>query len=615
MSFLNAALLLGGLAATIPVLIHLLSRRRQRKVEWGAMFLIEQVVRDDRRRLQFRQWLLLAMRCLAVLLLAAAMARPVLTHVRSQGAGDATASVIVIDDGPTMTATGADGRTSFDAATSAAARLADALAETGEVRVVTAAGETLDVAHIDDIEPTAAPADLARAVTAARAYLADAPALRRRVFLLSDLAHIDGPSTGDDMTLVRVGDPPRDRPNVAVTDVELRPALLSPGEPVDVLATVTNTGPVAADAVRVSMSVAGVTRDRRTVALPPGGESVVLFRHSFDSPGRAVVEVKAEADGDPMPAGDSFALIADVPARLPAVVLPPSRDRPFGENPGDFVRLALSAGAGIAVGDDDDPALLVVAGGEVPADADPDAATLAFAGDAADAWPDWLPARPVEVVEGDARLAAGPYADPLLRPWNEAGADLSNVTATRRWRLEPADGARVVLRFADGLPAVVVRDAAAVVALPADGTWSDLPLRAGFLPLVQQLAGHVIGQTRPAATFRAGDTIALSGPATVRTPDGDRLDVEQMQFRLSRPGVYAIVPEDGDPTTVAANLPPEATRLPAGGIPPTDLDALLASLDESERGREVWRPAVVALLGLMFAELLLAGRLDREVVA
>ena len=615
MSFLNAALLLGGLAAAVPVLIHLLSRRRQRRVEWGAMFLIEQVVRDDRRRLQLRQWLLLALRCLAVLLLAAAMARPVLTHVRSQRAGDATAAVIVLDDGPTMTAASDDGRTSFDAAKSAAARLAAVLAETGDVRLVTTAGDLIDIEHMDDLAPTAAPADLAGAVTAARAYLADAPALRRRVVIVSDFAHIDRPPAGDDVTLVRVGDPPRDRPNVAVTDVELRPALLSPGEPVDILATVTNTGPVAADAARVSMSVADIPRDRRTIALPPGGEAVVLFRHQFDSPGRAVVEVAATADGDPMPAGDSFAFVADVPARLPAVVLPPPRGRPFGENPGDFVRLALSAGAGITVDDADDRVLLVVAGGDFPADADPAVATLAFAGDGADRWPDWLPARPVEVVEGAAAIAAGPYADPLLRPWNEAGADLSNVTATRRWRLEPADDARVILRFADGLPAVVVRDAAAVVAVPADGTWSDLPLRAGFLPLVQQLAGHVLGKTRPATTLRAGDALALAGPATVRTPDGDTLEVDQKQFRLARPGVYAVVPDDGEPTAVAANLPPDLTRLPAAAGPPTDVDALLASLDESERGREVWRPAVLALIGLMFAELFLAGRLDREVVA
>src|SRR5579883_2197521 len=61
-------------AAAIPVVIHLLNRNRYRVVTWAAMRFLLAAQRKNTRRMRLEQILLLAVRCLIVLLLVAAMA-------------------------------------------------------------------------------------------------------------------------------------------------------------------------------------------------------------------------------------------------------------------------------------------------------------------------------------------------------------------------------------------------------------------------------------------------------------------------------------------------------------------------------------------------------------
>src|SRR3954452_16503983 len=66
-SWLSAAAVAGG-AVSIPVIIHLLNRRRFRIVEWAAMRFLLTAQKKNARRMRLEQLLLLAARCLIVLL-------------------------------------------------------------------------------------------------------------------------------------------------------------------------------------------------------------------------------------------------------------------------------------------------------------------------------------------------------------------------------------------------------------------------------------------------------------------------------------------------------------------------------------------------------------------
>jgi hypothetical protein len=64
-----------GLVA-IPILIHILNRRRFKVVQWAAMEFLLRAMKKNRRRLRFEQFLLLATRCLLLLLIGLALSRP-----------------------------------------------------------------------------------------------------------------------------------------------------------------------------------------------------------------------------------------------------------------------------------------------------------------------------------------------------------------------------------------------------------------------------------------------------------------------------------------------------------------------------------------------------------
>src|SRR6478752_7828244 len=61
-------------AAAVPIIIHLLNRRRYRIVDWAAMRFLLAAQRQNVRRLRLEQWLLLAVRCAILVLLAVALA-------------------------------------------------------------------------------------------------------------------------------------------------------------------------------------------------------------------------------------------------------------------------------------------------------------------------------------------------------------------------------------------------------------------------------------------------------------------------------------------------------------------------------------------------------------
>src|SRR6476661_9242277 len=75
--FVTPAFFAAGIfLAAIPIVIHILNRRRYKTVNWAAMEFLLRALKKNRRRLKFEQWLLLATRCLLLLLAAMALARP-----------------------------------------------------------------------------------------------------------------------------------------------------------------------------------------------------------------------------------------------------------------------------------------------------------------------------------------------------------------------------------------------------------------------------------------------------------------------------------------------------------------------------------------------------------
>jgi hypothetical protein len=134
----------GALLASIPIIIHILNRRRFKTIHWAAMEYLLQAMRKNRRRLKFEQWLLLACRCLLIFLMGLALARPLGCDnptIAALGGRRTALHVFVIDNSYSMAyeANRPDARTHLDHAKLMAKRIIDGLsAGNEEVMVITA---------------------------------------------------------------------------------------------------------------------------------------------------------------------------------------------------------------------------------------------------------------------------------------------------------------------------------------------------------------------------------------------------------------------------------------------------------------------------------------------
>ncbi len=98
---LHPAMLAAGAAAmAVPIIIHLLNRRRYKIVAWAAMDFLLEADKKNRRRVQLENFILLALRCLAMLLLGLLLARPLLPSAISQllSQRQQVERIVVLDD-------------------------------------------------------------------------------------------------------------------------------------------------------------------------------------------------------------------------------------------------------------------------------------------------------------------------------------------------------------------------------------------------------------------------------------------------------------------------------------------------------------------------------------
>ncbi len=106
MPFLHPLIFWSGLAAvSVPIIIHLLNRRRYRVRDWAAMKFLLDSIRKNRRRLRIEELILLAIRCLAVFLIGMVLARFIgcsLADKLNVGKSGSMAIVYILDDSVSM---------------------------------------------------------------------------------------------------------------------------------------------------------------------------------------------------------------------------------------------------------------------------------------------------------------------------------------------------------------------------------------------------------------------------------------------------------------------------------------------------------------------------------
>lgn len=89
---------LGLLGIAVPIIIHLLYRKHRRQTDWAAMELLRRALVIRSGQVKLEDYIILALRCLTLALLALALLRPTMNSDSSTFLGDKKVGMIVAID-------------------------------------------------------------------------------------------------------------------------------------------------------------------------------------------------------------------------------------------------------------------------------------------------------------------------------------------------------------------------------------------------------------------------------------------------------------------------------------------------------------------------------------
>ncbi|HZE97818.1 MAG TPA: VWA domain-containing protein [Planctomycetota bacterium] len=714
MTFLNAALIAGMAAVAIPIIIHLFHRSKFKIVPWGAMHLLEAVLRKNTKRLKLEQLILLLIRCSIPVALALCMARPVLTGLSPLLENKKISTVIILDNSYSMEA-GGPANSNFQKAREAAREIVDNLVPGSDVAIVQMAGgastllddPTFDLdrvrGELGRIRSGYGASSVPEAFKVARAVQPRFNHLNREIVVLTDFQKVTWSEsaglpasersriagqlaegkTPPRLTFFHVGTEVTD--NVSVEKIELNRQILGVGQQLRVRASLQNHGEGQYQDMRVVFRVDGKERSVSQASLGPREKGQVLFTHTFDTSGSHVIEVVAEADAL---IADN-ALMASIPVwdRLPVLLVSGDLNPEplMGET--DFVEIALHPyGVGkVELADlvttrtvdarEMDAKMLAESRVALLANVSQlneaqlkalegfvreGGGLLVFPGNRINsAWYNTaflaggkgLLPLPVASLSGStnsgtrASIVSQHYEHPALDMFNDprngnlAEADIRLWYKMREETGKPGEsGITVLARLDTGDPFLVEKKfgegRVIECAVPCDAEWTNLPARPFYLPLMQQLVTYLASKVYPPRNVDVGKPLVAFLPASdagkkaiLTDPEGKAREVA-IQVKgtralaefdeTRRPGLYVLDAPNNNRIHFVVNVDREESDL--SQLPETDIQnvskamgaslvktfAEYRALDQQRRfGQEIWQALLVAVIGLIFVEMIL----------
>jgi hypothetical protein len=629
--FLAPLFMLGALAAAVPIVLHLLKREPEARVRFAAVKLLQLAPVEQSARRRLREWLLLALRVAAIVLLSLAFARPFFSaDVDAETAG---VVVVALD-------------TSFSLSAPGRFEQAQELARSA-IRQAPPDALVAVVRFADDAEVVTVPTpDRTRALAAVDAARVGFGATRYRPALLAAAGLITERGEGDGTIVVvtdaqQIGWAPDDGvvvpepirleladvgplvPNLALTDVRLTGGRVT--------VAVRNLALEAREA-RVRLLVDEVTAGEAAVSLGPNQAGSVALPLGD---GGTLAEVRVE-DPDGLQADNVRYLVLEGRSATPVLIVTASGNL---EREAFFVQQALLAAGpsgaayqveGVSVETfagwpvtrlHDYAAITILStqgldrrgrelvreyamrGGRLLVAAGPGVDGDVVAGAIGRGIAMAVPAEATADPRGERRaLTPVDVRHPVFRRLEAAGGTLGLATFQRVASLGSAE-CGLLARFTTGEPALVecTSDGGRTLVFASDlnQAWNDFPRHGTFVPFLHEVVNYLSEGRRWASEYRVADvpTEIARTPGFVTLPS---LRVEG-QTRVVAINVDA---EESEPARLTAEAFASAvTRTapaPADGAPVVERPEPL--------GQQAWRYLLWLMLGVLVAESMLGRR-------
>ncbi len=671
MSFLNPIFLLGLAAVAAPIIVHLVRRTKAPRVEFPSLMFVRRIPQRTIRRRKIQNWLLLAMRCLAFLLLVSAFVRPYFGSGQADTNRGQRANVILLDSSFSLRY-----GNRFEEAKNRARAIIDATRGNEPTAIVTfdQGYEVLNKfttdtnqlkAALSTLRPGSGATDFTQALRGAEGLFKETGAAGKRIVLISDF-QAAGRNEAEasyrlpkDIQLVTIDLGELNSPNLAITDVGLQPLIYQAKYADKLTARVANFSDEAKSGVRVELQLNDSPIEKREIKVAARDATAVEFTgfNLNEGGNRGVIVI----EGDNFTDDNRFNFTLRRVEQMKALVIETATR---GRSESFYLRNALTTGENLPFSLD-----IKSAGSVNPAEIS--AYRVIILNDAA--VNQALAQQLIKFVEGGGGLviAAGPHTEPSAFNQafqNVAPAKLEEAVQLRSdyvtmseiktdhpifeifkrsgrlasarvfgyIRATPSEGAGVIARFEDGSPALIEATHGSGKLLlytsTLDASWNDLPLTPIYLPLVRQMARH-LGEREERAWNDVGETFTVAAakdgnPPAVDAPNGDRItDRKQtatgdLLINAREPGFYRLrYPGNSDFAAVnidsresdLSKLSVEEFVTAVTGADPKSAAASAAgeklSIEEVESRQRLWWMLLIAALLLFIAEAVVARRM------
>ncbi len=377
MSFLSVFFLMAMPLALTPVVLHLFDRRRKVTIEWGAMqFLVEATTQKTSAR-RLKQWLLLALRMLAVAALVLALARPMLPG-NWLGSSEQSETIVIIDNSMSTQRVGEGTTLSAQIQERALAQLAE-LSPGNVVRIlqtspypiwVTSHELKINDASLEElkrqlasIQPTSGGSDLLAALFTATQADITGSSRKRNILLVTDGQATDwkmDDTTGwqrlqetlrtatipTQVDVVQVRPQPAATHNLAINSMQSSRVLAGVGQSFALTANVQNYSMTESAGCRLRWLVSGREVSSSDVpSLPPGNTHEAAWRQTLTRPGVYSLSCELVGDSDKIPddlePDNRASVVIEVREEIPVLVVESAAGQAELQQDSFFLQAAL----------------------------------------------------------------------------------------------------------------------------------------------------------------------------------------------------------------------------------------------------------------------------------
>ena len=578
LQFLNPSILIGLLAASIPLIIHFLNRQKIKQHPFSTVHFLKQLQPREIRRLQLRQWLLLLIRTLLIVFLVLAFARPTIQQNTFAGMGErsSVAAAVVVDNSMSLDESALQGSL-FEAFRQRFLNLGAAFRGRDWVTVIqgTFPVQVLNAGEMfqpqwwsrlhKELHPTVQRSDLPTALTLAVETLKATPQYRKEIVLLSDFQR---QSTVElSATLQNLERPEHwhiylipfhhySQDNLSIDSVEVVNRLLERNQPLKIRAKIRNHSRNQTLSSLVSLVINGKRVGQRNISFAPGDSRWVFFEPILLDAGWVQGRVELESDGlladnyrfFTLYTPQKIAVLHVTTSRrsLVPIILKPALQSGYFRyqkiSPEIFVSLTAQPNSVVVLENitDYSPAFLEtirrflkLGNGVVFMPPEKPPANLAkffsalgmgaFTG----TWGD------ITNHQQFRRIEAIDIQHPLFEGlFQEQRQHINPIEVYAGIQWQPAQRSSIPIKFTDGLPFVsltpVGNGTIAVLAAPLSPAFSELPLKGFVVPFLYRLIYYVVtSRNQSGKALRVGqpwhgEFQNLQAPLefTVKSPDG-----------------------------------------------------------------------------------------------